>query len=279
MGSIKALFIAGALGMGASSFATAADLLPPPPQPMYEPPPAPVTFSGWYLRGDVGVGAQTSNNLRNTIDPNFTIVGDEFDAKSIGDAAFVDFGAGYQFNNWFHGDVTGEYRTAAQFHTIESAIFQCGGIGVVRCHDNDVGSVSSAVFLANGYFDIGTWYGFTPYVGGGVGFADNFFKGVTDTGEAGGFGFAADHSSLNFAWAAMAGVGFAITPNLRLELGYRYLNMGTATSGAIICQNTAVCPHEVLKFNLASNDFRIGMRYIFADVPPPAPALPLVRKY
>jgi opacity protein-like surface antigen len=276
MGSVKAFIIAGALAIAAPGLAAAADLLPPPPvQPIFTPPP----FSGWYLRGDVGVGIASVSNLRSTFDPGFTVVGDEFDSRTLGDSAFADVGVGYQFNNWFHVDVTGEYRTAGAYHAIESAIFTCGVSGVVRCHDNNTGSVSSAVFLANGYFDIGTWYGFTPFIGAGVGFADNFFRGLTDMGEAGGFGFAADNSSFSFAWAAMAGIGYSVTPNLRLEIGYRHLDMGTATSGAIICQNTPECGHEVQQFHLASNDIRLGMRWIFADFVPPPPVVPLVTKY
>jgi opacity protein-like surface antigen len=277
MGSIKAFLVAGALAAVAPGFAAAADLLPPPPPPIYEPPPP--SFGAWYLRGDVGVGIASITNLRSSFDSGFGVVGDEFDSRSIGDQAFAGAGVGYQFNNWFHADVTGEYRTAGGYHAIESAIFQCGGIGVVRCHDNYTGQVSNAVALANGYFDIGTWYGFTPFIGAGVGFSENFFRGLTDQGEAGGFGFASDHNSFSLAWAVMAGVGYTVTPNLRLEIGYRHLDMGTVTSGPIICQNTPACGHEVQQFHLASNDIRLGMRWIFADVAPPPPQLPLVRKY
>jgi hypothetical protein len=57
--------------------------------------------------------------------------------------------------------------------------------------------------------------------------------------------------------------------------------LGTVTGGPIQCTNTPTCGHEVQKFDLASNDFRLGLRYLFADVPPPAPYYqpPLVRKY
>lgn len=277
MGSIKAFIVAIGLAAVAPGVAAAADLLPPPPPPPVEPIVA-APFSGWYLRGDVGVGVASISDLRNSFDSNFTVVGDQFDSKSLGDSAFAGVGVGYQFNNWFHADVTSEYRTAGAYHTIESAIFTCGVVGVTRCHDNYTGSVSSAVFLANGYVDLGTWWGFTPFIGAGVGVADNFFQGLTDMGEAGGFGFAQNHSSLNFAWAAMAGIGYAITPNLRLEIGYRHLDMGTAVSGPVICQNTPACGHEVQRFALASNDIRLGMRWIFAEVPP-APPPPVIAKY
>ena len=35
--------------------------------------------------------------------------------------------------------------------------------------------------MFNGYADLGTWSGVTPYVGAGVGFAYNKLSGFTDT--------------------------------------------------------------------------------------------------
>ena len=52
-GSLKALIISGAAVMSGSAFA--ADLLPPP-APMEPPPAMAAEFSGWYIRGDVGMG-------------------------------------------------------------------------------------------------------------------------------------------------------------------------------------------------------------------------------
>jgi opacity protein-like surface antigen len=277
MGSIKAFLIASMLAVAATNLAGAADLLPPPPpiEPVVVPT---ANFSGWYLRGDVGVGIASLSNLRSSFDSGFSVVGDQFNSQSIGDSTSLGLGVGYQVNNWFRADITGEYRTSAQYHAIESAVFSCFGV-VSRCFDNYSGQVSSAVVLANGYVDLGTWYGFTPFVGAGIGFSENFFQGLTDQGENSGFGFASNHTSTSLAWAAMFGVSYAITPNLKLELGYRYLDQGTITSGAIQCQNTTGCGHEVQQFHLASNDIRLGMRWIFADLPPPPPVMPLVTKY
>ena len=46
------------------------------------------------------------------------------------------------------------------------------------------GNIASYVTMFNGYADLGTWYGVTPYVGAGVGFAYNKLFGMTDTGFA-----------------------------------------------------------------------------------------------
>ncbi|MCC3243725.1 outer membrane beta-barrel protein [Methylocystis sp. WRRC1] len=289
MGRSFALILAAAAVVGASASAHAADLLPPPPP--IEAPPPPVDFGGWYLRGDVGVGVNQLTNLRSTFDPTVVVPMPLFNQYSIGDAAFAGAGVGYQFNSWFRADVTGEYRTAANYRATQSYTdiwsapgFSPCGIGA-RCHDTYNGQHSAAVFLANGYFDLGTWYGITPYVGGGIGFAVNWLQNVNDFSAqpAGGFGYASDTNRTNFAWAVMAGLAYNVTPNLKLEVGYRYLDMGTINTNPIYCQGVAVCPRERQSFDLASHDIRLGFRYMlggFAPAPVLAPPPgPLVRKY
>ena len=72
---------------------------------------------------------------------------------------------------------------------IESAVFSCFGV-TTRCYDNDQGAVSSAVFLANGYVDIGTWWGVTPFVGAGVGGAATSSRLSPIPGETAAFALA-----------------------------------------------------------------------------------------
>ncbi len=294
MGKIRALTIAGALAF-APQFAQAADMLPPPPMP--EPPMLRGTvspeFSGWYLRGDVGVSANQLHSTSSDFLVPPTPPGFRYDSSNLGGSAFMGIGAGYQFNNWFRADMTAEYRTAANYHAVASyngAAFvpnPCGGLG--RCPDVYTGSISSAVFLANGYVDLGTWSGITPYIGAGVGLA-NVRSGLFvdhSIGNTGG-GYSLGASKTNFAWAGMAGLSYTVSPNLKLDMGYRYLSLGNGTSGPIICQPAGVvgCPQEVQKFKIASHDFKLGMRWMISDSPAPvyAPApqyapAPLMRKY
>jgi len=273
---LKTIFLGGALTLGVQA-AQAADLLPPPP-PIE---PAPVAFGGWYLRGDVGAGHSTISDLRSTFAPGFVVENARFESSSLGSSAIFGLGAGYQFNNWFRADVTGEYRTAATYNAIQSygPLF-CGSF-TGRCYEGYRGSISSAVFLANGYVDLGTWYGVTPYVGAGVGVANVMFRGPTDTAltNTGGYGVAQDKNSGHLAWAVMAGLSYNLTPNLKLDFGYRYLNMGNVSSGRIIC-NDNPCSYEVQHLKLASHDVRIGLRYMFVDfMPAPVLSPPLVAKY
>ena len=166
--------------------------------------------------------------------------------------------------------------TSQRFQAIESAT---GGF-----YDTYNGSIQSSVFLANGYFDLGNWYGFTPYVGAGAGVALNRVSSLTDLGAAaaaGGIGWAQNHSTTSFAWAAMAGVSFDITQNVKLDLSYRYLDMGKAQSSPIACVGgCGGSGFETQKYNIASNDVRVGLRWMFNAPPPPVQyEPPIVRKY
>jgi opacity protein-like surface antigen len=272
MGISRALLIAGSVAIGATTMARAADL-PMPPQ--LEPAMPPPDFSGWYLRADVGVGAASLGKFKPSFDTG-TPAGFVVNEKHLDDSAFAGVGAGYQFNHWLRFDATGEYRTSQRFQAIESV-----GLGF----DTYNGSIQSSVFLANGYIDIGNWYGFSPYVGAGVGVAYNQVASLTDVGAGlfnGGIGYAPTRDTSTFAWAAMAGISYDLTQNVKLDVGYRHLDMGKADSGVIACAG-GCSPAETHHYNLASNDIRVGMRWMFNAPPPPPvyeqPVGPIVRKY
>lgn len=303
MGKIKALAIAGLLAVS-PQIVQAADFLPPAPAaepPMLRGSMAP-EFSGWYLRGDVGVGINSIRSATSEFLPGKTPNAFGYDSKNLGSSSIFGIGFGYQFNNWFRADLTGEYRGGANYNAVASYFSpivapavanDCSSPVAGRCPDLYNGQVSSTVLMANGYFDLGTWANITPFVGAGVGFASNKASGFTDkaVGNTGG-GYSTGSTKTNFAWAGMAGLSYAVSPNLKLELSYRYLDLGTVNSGAIICQPAGVvgCPQENQKLRIASQDLRLGMRWNLSDFGAaqqtyaPAPMVmpapgPLVRRY
>ena len=276
MGSFRCLYIAVVASSVTISTASAADLLfPPPAEPVY----VPVEFhGGLYLRGDVGIGISDLRTRPSTFDQFVPDV--RYEQHNLDDSGFIDLGIGYKFNNYFRADVTGEYRTSAHFSAIESynqGFFNTPKDGS-RLNDIYNGTIRTVAGFVNGYVDLGTWWSLTPYVGAGVGVANVRFSSITDQGQTGGFGFTQPKSQTNFAWALMTGVAFNVTPSTKIELGYRYLNMGNVSSGAPVCQNQANCPNEVQHFKLASQDIRLGARYMF-DVEPPPGQYPVVRKF
>ena len=113
-------------------------------------------------------------------------------------------------------------------------------------------SLGTVLFMANGYVDLGTWYGVTPFVGGGIGAAFHNFTNLADYGiGVAGIGAARDTNITNFSWAVMADVAFNVTPNFKVELGYRYLDMGRITSNPIYCGDVTSCFQERHHFYVA----------------------------
>lgn len=279
MRSLKSYaIVVGMLAVSASSNAWAADLLPPPPMP------EPIgEFGGnWYLRGDVGVGLLQFDK---TVASDRSVPYAAYDYRRVqdttGDQVFVGAGIGYQFNSWLRFDATGEYRTKSDWRFI--AEDKTGGASGGYNLEN--GHFSSVVGLANVYFDLGTWHGVTPFVGGGVGVAHHMMEATTDQGlgaYVGGFGYGPHRDKTNFAWALHAGLGYNVSHNLKLEVAYRYLNMGDVETGIVSC--LPACPGNLktvykLK-DVESHDIKVGMRWALGGPemsyePPP----PLIRKY
>jgi opacity protein-like surface antigen len=274
MVSVKYL-IAAAAAVIVSTTAHAADIAVPPP-PVFIPPPCCSTGTGWYLRGDVGIGVQTFGSFNHgQTNPNFvwpaswTIVQQE-----IQDTSIFGGGIGYAWNNWLRFDVTGEYRTKALMKTTgrymgTSDFCPNTAFGVGSCFDNISGNLSSAVFLANAYVDLGTWWCLTPFIGAGVGTARNMLSGVQDQGiiSSGfqGFGYTNSNSAQwNLAWDVTAGLTYNVNEFLKVDLSWRYLNMGSPQTSVVNCQNTSPCVGAFYTLqNVSSQDFRVGLRWMF----------------
>ena len=305
MSSLNSLALAGAVAIVATSAAFvpsvfAADLMPPP---MVAPPPPPVggyVGGGLYLRGDIGVGALGYNDLDvrlNGANPMADAGVSAFSThKSNGNTNFfAGVGVGYQFNNFLRFDVTGELR-GGTLTGRDSISYDYGT--PTRQINSYRGNMSSLVALFNGYFDLGTWNCLTPFVGAGIGFASHRIGDFTDNGAQdfyagpGGarsgtgtsFGYSDGATKTNFAWALMAGLAYDVNPNLKLELGYRYLNMGDGPSMVMHGASGAFGnpSYTVQVKKLDSHDIKIGMRWMFNDpncCGPTAQMAPLMRKY
>jgi len=247
--------------------ARSADLAVPPLAPV-------VDYSGWYLRGDIGFSNQHVGSLFNENYSRFdsvTNIDKGFDA-----APFFGLGIGYNVNNWLRFDVTGEYRARANFHGLD-----LGNLPLGTSPDRYTGSKYEWTGLLNGYVDLGTWWNFTPFLGAGVGFSRNTITNFGDVGVNACPGslcvsdsHSSDASKWNFAWAFYAGFGYRVTPAVTIELAYRYIDLGNATTGTMV--NYAGGTDTPFEFrHLTSSDLKLGVRYNFGayDVPPPPPPL------
>ena len=174
MAKLTRLAIAGAAA-ATCGWASAADLSQPPPLP--PPPVAVAEFGGWYLRGDVGLGANAAApELQNTPDPIATGVAsgflspaatEAFNNSTLSPFGMIDVGAGYQFNPWFRGDGTFEYRGGAGLQSLYTLTDPASPAfsGPLQYADFYRANVSSFIGLLNGYANLGNWYGISPSSG------------------------------------------------------------------------------------------------------------------
>jgi len=201
--------------------------------------------SGWYIRGDLGYSRPQG--------PSGSYDGVPFSHLSLAGSAVAGGGVGYKISNWFRADVTGDYIFAGNIQ----ANYSLPGC----CAFSDKASLGGWAVLVNGYVDLGTWSGITPYVGGGVGYA--FMEAAKFTGQEllpnalPVFTSYPQHNTGGFAWALAAGAALDVAPGVKIDFGYRYLNIADA---ALAADNFGVTPK--LK-SVGAHQFRIGVRYMF----------------
>jgi opacity protein-like surface antigen len=201
----------------------------PPPSPLPPPPATGWSYSGWYVRGDLG----SRWGLLGDVD----VAGAPTSGDKLGNDLTAGAGIGIK-SSFLRADVTANYAFPANY------------MGTLAVPNDIHAKVQSLDVLANGYLDLGTWYRLTPYVGAGVGMA---MVKVTDVQGAAG----ADKSRWNFAWAGMAGVAWTISPNLQIDFGYRYLDAGKAQSGGAA---------PVTFDKIAGHEVRVGLRWSADDL-------------
>ncbi|MFD1328227.1 outer membrane protein [Mycoplana ramosa] len=192
---------------------------------------------GWYIRGDLGYSASISGG-----DGNYTYVDtftggqsrESFDDSRFSKPFSYGFGMGYQFNNFLRADLTTDFFNSS--FDAESGIDQpCrpggnAGTGCNFTHDSGFDAIS---ILANGYVDLGTYAGFTPYIGAGIGATnvqwDDLTTRATCVDGVGTCGSTAQGTTKNpgeeswrFTYALMAGASYDLTNRVKLDVGYRY---------------------------------------------------------
>ncbi|MBA3448215.1 MAG: porin family protein, partial [Pseudaminobacter sp.] len=125
--------------------------------------------SGWYLRGDVGyiLSTEMGDVSYRTFDPITATYGDaSFDEVDLDGDFTWGGGFGYRYNDWIRGDLTVDgFR--ARFDGSTSSATPCSADPIfagTSCRSEDGTSVSAISLMANGYVDLGTYVGITPYV-------------------------------------------------------------------------------------------------------------------
>ncbi|HUS95448.1 MAG TPA: acyloxyacyl hydrolase, partial [Hyphomicrobiaceae bacterium] len=124
-------------------------------------------------------------------------------------------------------------------------------------------SLTSYTMMFNVYKDLGQWGRVVPYVGAGIGLAYHQMDEVYFTNNQYLVNRIEGNSDLSFAWALMAGFGYQISDRAIVDVGYRYINMGKATSGRV--DSAGFANPVVTVDDIAAHEFKVGLRYHFGS--------------
>ena len=202
--------------------------------------------NGWYLRGDVGYQFENSyeDNFFGVV-PGANSSEDEFPAS-------FSIGMGYRFNDFLRVDATVGYLSGSD----ASLNYTTALPSAVSA------SVENRMYNAmlNGYVDLGTFAGLTPYIGGGVGivwnrrsysFSEDFADPMLADTE-----FTDRARNYAFAYSLGGGVSYAVTPNLSLDLGYLYTSSPDAERARITSPTT-----YAIDKGFDAHEVKLGLRY------------------
>ncbi|PPD45008.1 MAG: hypothetical protein CTY15_05675 [Methylocystis sp.] len=234
--------------------------------------------SNWYLRGDFDLTQVSPAHLNGVSLSN-----------SFPNNWGIGLGGGYKFNNWFRADITAEYQNLYNKNSIRSdtllpcitGLYQPDPLtpGVVAatyatCVPSVRNRTESGLFLGNAYFDLGNWWGFTPYVGAGVGVNVLYQRASVNWFMGNGVPYAGttftdprnnnvymqnwdvkyEGTHLRLAYAFMGGVSYDIDNHWKVDVGYRWVNMGRIDG--VDRYNMPVSR------DLISQQVRMGFRYM-----------------
>ncbi len=236
--------------------------------------------------GTLLTDSQAAANFNAGGDPQIVNIRNANSTASITNGSEVGYtaslGAGYKVNNWFRGDVIADFHKPIVGNGRNNDVFCQTGIATPQilnssgiaapltgvCTGAYYAKLSSYDVLANVYIDLGTWSIVTPYVGAGAGLSfghyqtsstytqgNNVHYNPTYTDQSGGsttqnFDRTSSGTYYSFAWALMAGVGIDVYDHTKIDIGYRYLNLGKIPG---------------VSGTLYSHEVRAGVRYMIDD--------------
>lgn len=195
-----------------------------------------------YWRADTGYSWSPDASARYAGNPEPDLFGE---ASDNGWFAEAGAGCGSGSRGW-RADVTLGLRQAIDF----------GGDvvlpGPVTNHLTT--DIRTYTLMFNGYYDLGNMNGMVPYVGAGIGIAHHRMGEVSGdagpTNQSGG-------SNTAFAWSLMAGVAYQLSERAILDIGYRYIDLGSARSGS----DPVLARLEI--DDMRAHEIKVGLRYHF----------------
>jgi opacity protein-like surface antigen len=200
--------------------------------------------SGWYLRGDVAYLPEKS--FRNV---DFTFTPSSYDESE--DPVFASIGFGYHLNDYLRAEVNLGYLPGNEI----SVGFDDGTVVASANVEN-----YAWTGMVNGYVDLGTYVGLTPYVGAGVGIYRSKRSLSVNYADADNpaddFVLRDNKTQYSFAYSLNAGLAYQVSKNVLVDLGYQYLSAPDAEYATV-----TDLEDSPIRKGINSHQIKLGLRY------------------
>jgi opacity protein-like surface antigen len=220
--------------IAAPALAAAADLAP-----SYKAPPV-ADYRPWYIEIEGGGGAFQpihanpgivfgcpNANCQNQPGSFFT------ERLDVAGGPVIGGRFGYQFSPMFRADLSLQWMSATIAGNIDfnSPInSNCNpATSPGNCSLNATKSASALVGLVNGYVDFASTGHWRPYVTAGIGAAGDHLSNNCTSCDFGTRGAA--RTTTQFAWDVGAGARIDVFPDLKLDIAYRFYDLGKFQGG------------------------------------------------
>ncbi|RAZ83102.1 porin family protein [Mesorhizobium hawassense] len=209
--------------------------------------------SGWYLRGDVSYLAQKTFK-----DQDFSFTPASHSESE--DPYFASIGFGYHFNDYLRADLNLGYLPGNK----ESFSYDDTGLVIPPATETVAsGNLKNNAISAilNGYVDLGTYVGVTPYIGAGVGIvrskydlSASYFTNNGDPSDD--FEEHNSKTKYSLAYTLNAGLAYQVSKNVLIDLGYQYFSAPDAEYITAASLNS----FPVHK-GISNHQVKLGLRY------------------
>jgi opacity protein-like surface antigen len=268
------------------------------PAPVIEDNYVPVEIgTGWYIRGDVGYnfGGRQNSQLYDLTPVTFD--------NSYADGLNVGVGFGYRFNDIFRMDTTidrvfgGKFSNTqlvaptgpcigtGEYVDVDTGVVYLDDYPIINCLRKDESSYNVWYAMGNAYADLGTFNGFTPFLGAGLGVAKINWSEETNSitcipVEAGVHreacnalgtvaqppynavytepGVLNNGSNWKLAMSLTAGVSYELSKGLHLDTSYKFTSIGGGF-GSIPYGPTP--GSSIAKDGFGLHQVKMGLRY------------------
>lgn len=194
----------------------------------------------WYVRGDLGYSGWTKAGPAGVTQPGASA---GFDEARFSHPVSFGAGLGYHFSDIMRVDLTADFSR----DDFEGSAACAGGACAFKA------DYIAAGLMVNGYADLGTFAGFTPYVGAGLGGTYLDWRDAACSGAGCTSASLEGKDDFRFTYALMAGASMDLTSRVKLDFGYRFSD---AAGGAAFSAGAM----DVRDDGLRKHEFRIGLR-------------------